>query len=251
MINDGLNFLVQETLNYVKTETETENLFPESCGLLFYVNKSMNTFSLRLLPARNIRETHAGLLKTADHENEFFLQHEKLSYFETNYYEVAEIMADQIGNRRFPIYEEDLFNVSDPGNSWWMKEDSNGMKIFFKSHALGPKNDLLKIGPLGDLSVAQRRFPELVKGLKTFIHIESCLGDDKFCEIAVSNESLDFFKEFKKIFTLGAISPEVEVAIKAHLNHSLYYYLQELAHLRRFWILGQSLITQEAKNLHQ
>lgn len=132
---------------------------PHAPGVIYRIDLGANTFCVRGFSTDNINLQ----LKALAHEpNKLMLLkatslEDQVFFFETKTYEVAEMIKDQIINRRFPLQEDAVCNISDPGYSWWMDITPGRFEIFFKSHAINREEKFLKLGPIGDAKIAMIR----------------------------------------------------------------------------------------------
>ena len=53
--------------------------------------------------------------------------------FEVSSRKYLDLIVQVLFNKRFPYQEELVFNISDPGYSWWLEECENGLNIFLNS----------------------------------------------------------------------------------------------------------------------
>lgn len=223
-------------------EEQNPNRFPATVGIIFKIEKGLNTFCLRTMASENMaldyEKIKANLfdpmlkrLKLSDEQDV-----SSLLFFETEDLDLAEIICDQMGGRRFPLDEDSLCNLSDPGFSWWLSEEEGGFRIYFKSHGLNRAGRFIKLGPLGDRKIASRRFSELLAGLGD-MGLEDFYCDDKCFGVFVEDEMNSTYKDLYSLFKKGEGYENLSGE-----NLTLSFYLRELAFLRRFWrLIEQSL----------
>lgn len=174
---DDISFLVQETLKEAEKSSQKETglfsqifskdkLPEEAPGFFYHLQQKVSTFVIRIYPSKNLREDYTNILKHPDlyptlrlEESDNF--EESLKYFECDNYQIAENIKIQLGNKRFPLFEERVFNVSDPGDSWWVKLEESRVTIYFKLSATVEMDSLIKLGPLGDPQKAVDTFSKL------------------------------------------------------------------------------------------
>jgi hypothetical protein len=166
---------------------------------------------------------------------------DKLRYFPLDHHVQAEIIHDLISNRRFPIHEEMMCNLSDPGFSWWLSKKASGFQLSFTLSVNGD-GEPVKLGPIGDQQLAMRNFQLLglllnEAGLN--LNVENESNRVQF------NDGEEFLlEEIKDLFEFGLVGEGLENLfkllarrIKDHSQlETLWFYLQEVAAMRRFWI---------------
>ena len=225
------------------------SLYPETPGVIYKIHNGPSTFCVRGYTTHNIKEAFVDLL---DHESTkrpiLKLAQDDDSgtvlFFETNTFELAEAVREQIINRRFPHQEDAVCNISDPGFSWWMDESShneNGIKqgrfeIFFKSHGINRADKYIQLGPIGDGSVAALRMNQAKTLLRSSFPISEFSCDDKSITVASQKPDHLGFISFKNIFLEGINNTTMENFPDNSMGRTLFYYFHELAIVRKFWI---------------
>lgn len=230
---------------------------PSEPGVLYHIQKSTSVFVVRTLASHNIREDYLKIAENPEDypslrliDGEKNLTSEKLRFFIVDHVSQAEIIHDQINNRRFPIFEEHMCNLSDPGFSWWMSKKGNGFHISFNLSVASENS--VKLGPLGDQQLATHAFHQLGdllcnSGLP--INIQNEINRIQFSE----GESF-LMDEFQDLFELGVIGAGLTDLFKllarrrqnATVLETTWFYLQELASIRRFWIQIQYDLSAES-----
>ena len=227
---------------------EEESEYPDHAGLIYHIQKTTSVFVMRTMVSRNIREDFEKILeKPEDYPSLRLLEGTKdeipqrLKFFLVEDEAQAEIIHDQIHNRRFPVNEELMCNLSDPGFSWWLKKGEKGFQIAF-TMSVATEENVVKLGPLGDKELALRNF-------QTFAELVSSAG----IEMNIQNETnrVQFtdceefiLEELKDVFEFGVMTETMQelfkiLARQVHQQSSLqttWFYFQELAAMRRFWI---------------
>ncbi|MBF0297963.1 MAG: hypothetical protein HQK51_04545 [Oligoflexia bacterium] len=243
------------TINSNVTSTQpvtfvTTSIYPTTSGIIYFINQNVSTFAIKALPVKNICKFMTSNISNSEFSNNL----DSLNFFPTEYFELAEVITDQIKNRRFPIYEEDVCNLSDPGFSWWMKETDYSFKVFFRSHGTNATQQLSKLGPIGDSSLALKRLKNLLTYAITLFPIKQSIVDDRQMSIVVDENSHNFdenakkhFNDIKKLFLLGQEPPAIDIIFKQELSKTLYYYLKELAGTRKFWIEIESKLKKSRR----
>ncbi len=245
---------VEDLTPIVGMREDWEFNLPSTPGLIYHVQLTNGLFVLRTLPSKNLRfdmslinekpEDYPSLRLIENGESKIF---EKLKFFVVEDFCLAEVIHHQVNNRRFPINEESLCNISDPGFSWWYTKREGGFQISFNlSH--NEDHDCLKMGPLGDQKVAIKQFEyffNLIEHLELEIEFHSdftkfsFFGNDDF----ILKELIDFFEfgligeSLKHLFKLLAKGNKDHASLE-----SLWYYFQELSAIRKFWIQIQKEI---------
>ena len=153
------------------------------------------------------------------------------NFFATSRLELAEVIADQLFNRRFPLEEDELCNISDPGGSWWMGREGRKVHIFFGGHYSDEK---VNLGPLGDVAVAHSLFKRGESWLRRLLPIEELFLSPKYLALSALDSEHDIFQQFCDIFLKGEKPDHPSFGTSA-----LSLYLEELAVVRRFWLCLQ------------
>ena len=224
------------------------NEYPAEPGILYHLQKSASLFVIRTLVSKNIRDDYQKIienpedypsLRLLDGESDDF--EKKLRFFMLENHLQAEIIHDQISNRRFPINEEIMCNLSDPGFSWWLTKKRDGFQISF-TLSVSPEENTVKLGPIGDHQLALRGFQQmesLMHEAGLDLNIQNETNRVQF------NEGEQFLlEELKDLFEFGVIGEGMvnlfKLLARRISDHSqletLWLYLQEVAAMRRFWI---------------
>lgn len=225
------------------------SLFPETPGVIYKIHNGPSTFCVRGYTTTNIKEAFKDLNDTESTKRPILkLSHDddfsSVLFFETDTFELAEAVREQIINRRFPHQEDAVCNISDPGFSWWMDESSlseNGIKqgrfeIFFKSHGINRADKYIQLGPIGDGSVAALRMNQAKTLLRSSFPISEFSCDDKSITVASQKPDHLGFISFKNIFLEGINNTTMENFPDNSMGRTLFYYFHELAIVRKFWI---------------
>jgi hypothetical protein len=222
-------------------------VYPENPGVIYKIDRSGSTFCVRGFIAESINEAMAELnsgslekrsvLRLAEADDASSL----VCYFQTDSIERAQVIKDQIINRRFPLIEDSVCNISDPGFSWWMNieddEDGNAkFQIFFRSHGIFRTEKYIQLGPIGDGSVAALRLNQARSLFNGSFPISEFSCDDKCFTVATSKPDHLSFVSFIKIFLTGENYTDLENFPDTNTGRSLFYYFHELAIVRKFWI---------------
>jgi hypothetical protein len=262
---DEIELMVAETFRHfhehfaTPEETETtepllvdeDDEIPSNPGLLYHIQKSASVFVIRSLVSKNIRNDFHHILNfPEDYPSLRLLDgsnsdiEKRLRFFILENYDQAEIIHDQLSNRRYPINEEIICNLSDPGFSWWLSCKGSGFQLSF-TLSVGVDDQAIKLGPLGDQQLTLRSFQKLQNLLVEAgfnLNIQNEVNRVQF------NEGDDFLlEELKDLFEFGVLGDGMtklfKLLARRTSDHSeletLWYYLQEVAAMRRFWIQVQ------------
>ncbi len=259
---DDIEYLVNETFkhfdqNFAHVEPRSELMmkedqdlteFPNEAGVLYHIQKATSVFVVRTMVSQNIREDfHKIMDRPEDYPSLRLLEagaediSGRLKFFLVENPSQAEIIHDQIHNRRFPIHEEMMCNLSDPGFSWWLTKKEKGFQLAFTMSVASDANTV-KLGPLGDRELALRNFQtleELVTSAGIEMNIQNETNRVQFtdCEEFI-------LEELKDVFEFGVVTDTMQDLFKilggqsAHQSslQTTWFYFQELAAMRRFWI---------------
>ncbi|MCO4793936.1 MAG: hypothetical protein KC493_09495 [Bacteriovoracaceae bacterium] len=216
-------------------------LAPQGPGLVYRVDKGSSTFCVRGFATENIEQSlldiESGEVVTREKLRlDDDLDYDTLNFFETDELAMAQIIIDQLFNRRFPIDEDILCNLSDPGFSWWLNLDEVGLNIFFKSHGLNRMDRFSRLGPIGDNAIACLRLNQASSFLRTKFAINEFSCDDKSLNITpVESKSLGY-QNFLELLVDGEFNWSIEDFSNDTHGRTMYFYFKELAALRAFWI---------------
>jgi hypothetical protein len=258
---DDIELLVAETFkhfhaNFQQSEAAPESPtinnvhpgLPEEPGVLYHIQKSPSVFVIRTLVSRNIREDYLKILELPEEYPSLRLVDGNTEDIETrlrffvveNHYQ-AEVIHDQLNNRRFPVDEEMMCNLSDPGFSWWMTKKGAALQVSFNlSTSLG--EGTMKLGPLGDRELAIRSFLAFGELLSKSGLPVSVVNEPN--RVVFEEEEELLLDDIQDIFEMGIIGSGItdlfRLLAKKNADEgameSLWYYFQELASNRRFWI---------------
>ena len=171
---DDISFLVQETFKDAEQNSKkrffpkfgAQDDLPETAGVLYHVQQNASTFVVRVLPSKNIRADFKNIKKHPDlypnmRLDDELIEQGELRYFECDSIQLARSVKLNLANKRFPTFEENVFNVSDPGDSWWMATGEGELKIYFKLSRTEKLHRLTKLGPLGDGKIYENLFLQM------------------------------------------------------------------------------------------
>lgn len=222
-------------------ETNAMPLAPDGPGLVYRIEKGASTFCVRGFATENIEQTLIDIesgevvtrekLRIVDE-----LDYDTLNFFETGELALAQVIMDQLFNRRFPIDEDILCNLSDPGFSWWLSSHEDGLEIFFKSHGLNRMDRFLRLGPIGDNAIACLRLNQVADFLRSQFAVNEFSCDDKSFKLFPVNSKSLGYQNFLELLVDGNFPYCIENFPNDHVGRTMYFFLKELAFLRAFWI---------------
>jgi len=237
-----------EVLPIMGMRAELDMSAPDKPGLIYHIQKTSGLFVLRSLPSKNLRQDFERIQQHPEDYPVLRLVDEKdphikkrLNFFVVSDHAQAELIHSQVSNRRFPIDEESLCNLSDPGFSWWFCRKENGFQISF-NHAYSQGLDLIKLGPLGDQKVAVKQLDVFLKITQEMqIPISLQLEPHKF---NVDGAEEQIVEGLRHVFEFGLISQTIHKLFKILATNpkylteveTLWYYFDELSAMRKFWI---------------
>lgn len=241
----------KEEKSPVLPEMGEKNELPQDPGLLYHIQKTNSVFVIRSFVSKNIREDYQRIIEQPeDYPSLRLLEggaenlEERLRFFVVDNFSQAEIIHDQMSNRRFPIHEELMCNLSDPGFSWWLTKKNNGFQLSF-TMSVSTDDSTVKLGPIGDQQLALRSFQNM-ESLMTEAGLDLNIQNES--SRVQFNEGEEFLlEELKDLFEFGVLGEGMTKLFKLLArrigDHSqletLWFYFQELAAMRRFWIQVQ------------
>lgn len=215
-----------------------EILYPDSPGLIYWIDAAGSTFGLRGLHTGNIsqvfksiKQGESDLLKKLRVDTSNCAEGPEFYFFETQTIEQAEVLADQYLRRRFPFSEEMVCNLSDPGFSWWMQDELQSFTLSFKTVGRVGRSESIQLGPIGDRKMASLMLAKLESHFPLFQL--SC--SEKAFSLSGARSAGPYFDELRKLFLRGE-TPHQCLEHLAKKNKTLGFYLSELAVLRSFWL---------------
>jgi hypothetical protein len=244
-----LDFLEERFAHFDMREAEVSSgpvVIPESSGLVYVVEKGVNTFCVRGFATEDLAQSiddlqNANRAERARLEVKNEVDWEAdLRFFETESIETAQMIVDQLINRRFPRHEDMLCNLSDPGFSWWMRDEGQKLVIYFKSHAVERGLESIQLGPLGDKRIAEQRLSQSSAVLSKLFPLAEFSVSERVVVISTSVAGHAGFEAFKNMFSSGS-NP---FAGENYLGPTLYYFFQELASTRRFWLQVEAEVSE-------
>ncbi len=219
--------------------------YPTGPGLIYKIDQAQGTFCVRGVVSRSIR---GDMLELSNLNSslrpilrvEPSAELSDIAFFETKNAELAEAIKEQIINRRFPKFEDSLCNIADPGFSWWMNvsmtEVEGRFEIYFKSHGVNRAEKYIQLGPIGDGGIAEVRLNQAKDLIQSSFPVTEYYGTDKSLVVATSKPDHLSFLTFKNIFLLGENHTALDNFPDNSIGRTLFYYFQEIAVIRKFWI---------------
>jgi hypothetical protein len=227
---------------------DAKDLLPEGPGLLYHLQKTTSLFVIRTFVSKNILKDYSAILEAPENYPSLRLLEggekditKKLRFFTLEDYSQAEIIQDQLANRRFPVNEEMMCNLSDPGFSWWLHKDKQGFNLSFNLSS-ADIDSVVKLGPLGDQQLAMANF-QLLEKLSLDSGLDLNLQNETNRVQLMEGEEV-FIEELKDLFEIGVMGETLIKLFKLLAKRTqyqsqletLWFYFQEIAAIRRFWI---------------
>ena len=227
-------------------DTEEEFDIPEGPGLIFYIDKGRGTYCVRGNKTESILDSLEEIVQGKPDALSFFRLKfsenlEEIQFFPTGTVERAEVIRDHLFNRRFPYEEEVIYNLSDPGFSWWLDAKEGELTVHFRSHGVDRAQELFKLGPIGDGHIAIHRLNQSINLLQEDFAIKFYESSDKGFTIRTA-ETTKAFQDFHQLLAYGEITEELERVFESCLNETDQLFFSELACTRQFWIKVEGII---------
>ena len=254
---DDISFLVQETLKEAAkfSETKFDSEVPADCsGVLFHVEKKSSTFVIRIKPCEDLSSDFHMMMNNPSHFPELKLNDcSDLLFFPCDDLQIATLIKDRFANKRFSMFEENILNVSDPGDSWWMDVSDSNIKVNLKLSQTNDIENLIKLGPLGDTEDSARIFSELRGYFQMLFPLADFSSTSNRFEMSAENKNHPAFLGFKNLLQSGEASYEFWEELRALENKyansefadslkQANHFVMELSQLRSFWIEIQNQI---------
>lgn len=222
-------------------------------GILYHLEKKTSTFVLRIFATENIAEDYKKITNNPDLYPQLRLENQEdnsiencLCFFECDSLHLARKIKKELANKRFPIFEEHILNVSDPSDSWWIKIDKSELKIFFKLSRTESMDQLIKIGPIADTQSSVDIFSKLYGYFQMLFPVADYAIDHGQLAIKCQRDHDQIFKALKEIFLTGEADHdfweylrqlELKSAQKPYLDslQKANLFLMELSTKRKFW----------------
>lgn len=251
------NFSSAATSNFdfdFSDEGDEFELPQEVPGFFYHLQIQNSTFVVRILESDNLlRDYHQILQYPEDYPSLRLLDEEdgkaivqKLKYFECDCLEIALAVKSHLSNRRYPKFEEHIYNVSDPIDSWWIKEAKNKITVYFKLSRTEQIEKLQKVGPLGDKELAVARLGQFYGYFNLLFPVEDFSCNPSSFSISTYDPENQNFKDLINIFTMGEVHHDFWLLLgnlelnakREQVRQSIRianYYMMELSVIRKFW----------------
>lgn len=255
MFEDEISKLVSETFAMTSNPSlMKENFYSdieEVPGVIYNLQHKGSTFVLRMIASENLAEDYPKIaqdpksykeLRISSNEDEF-----KLGHFECDSISIAKALIKQMAKKRFPLFEEHMLNISDPGDSWWACKDAGKLTVYFKLSKTENLENMIKIGPLGDGEQILERFKSLREVFGLLFPISEFYSAHGSLSVECTNSENKFFVDLMSLFFSGDVGHDFWIylgQLEAHAQseklrtqvREATYLLMELSVLRRFWI---------------
>ncbi|MDD0853841.1 hypothetical protein HBN50_12085 [Halobacteriovorax sp. GB3] len=217
----------------LEIETEQECVVEQQSAIAYHVLESSLTFCVKAIAVKDIHqfeltdEVRAQLKLNQDQAPEFFI---------TDCYERAQLTLTQIANRRFTKEEDMICNIGDPGFSWWLEKSDHGFSIYFKSYKVNRVDEAIRLGPLGDVQYAVRKFSWLSALFKEHFPVSEFSCDDTALHFYTSKQNDESMNHLIQVFEEGICSFDEEDFHLENDSLGLFYYLSEISDIRSWWL---------------
>ena len=223
-------------------------------GILYNLEIKASTFVIRILPSSNLADDYQKVLANPKNYPSLRLLDEsdktvrqKLCFFESDSFFLAKELKKELGNKRFPTFEEHVLNVSDPGDSWWISTESAELKIFFKLSKTEAMEKMVKLGPLGDTEHAIDMFNKLYGYFQMLFPVADYSSAHGQLAIRCEIEHDPIFKALIDIFVNGDADHafweylrdlEIKAEGKPYMEslQKANFFMMQIATMRRFWM---------------
>ena len=259
---DDISSLVSETFDQVERGMFAEKLLAadsfdqpdELAGVIFHLEKKVSTFVIRVESTDNLRDTYHKIVKDPSSYPKLRLDTEvdlrdQLDWFVCDSVMHEELIKHGLANKRFPLYDEAMMNISDPGDSWWFKSNNDSFSIHFQLSHMNNSDDFIKLGPLGDCSQVMENFRKLRGYFSILFPVSTYSSGHGQVVMGTSSPDNVVFQGIKDLFISGETGHMFwehlrNLEEKAQLNDENFlrslqkanFFLVELATIRRFWI---------------
>lgn len=237
LFKDDIESLVEETFFLAENPVLEKDSAPELPGIIYRIEKGVNTFCLRMAAHLDLKAA-LKLIEEGDDE-----LHEKLKIEENqediilevypveNLFE-AESICSTLAQRRFPLDEKALCNISDPGFYWWLSTSEGKLTVYFQSYGALEDASVEQIGPLFDAQVFRQVIGSVAQAYWQKNGVTNFLASRKSITWEGNAEVLH---ELSNWFSKGDIPASLIAWAESKGMKSLTYLVQEVASNRRFW----------------
>lgn len=247
MFQDEIEFLVQETFRIHGEYEEVKENVPEKPGIIYNLQKSSMTFATRMRVSDNIKTDHESISQHRERYPKLRLDGEdKVRWFECDSIDDASLIVNQLNNKRFPVFEENLCNISDPGFSWWLKDEGTSFSVMFNLSHTDQLLDLIKLGPLGDSEKAYKNFQKLYNFFNTLFATKTFSCSRSKMSVSIDMMKKGYFEDLKQALIHGEFSYGLQNFIVRKIMElnpvereafeDSFFFLKEIVLMRKFWI---------------
>lgn len=226
----------------------------EGPGIIFRIENAGHTFCIRGFATTNLKFRHGQIKNHRDEEASkklkinFQLENHAIHFFETDSVEKADKIVKHMINRRYPIQEDLICNLSDPGFSWWYDDAGDRITVFFKSHGIDRATKLTQLGPIGDNRKAGIYFNQVFKLYGLLFPVKEFSCTSKSLTISTHDQYSDTFRMFRRVFLEGVNEFELDYPFNSPIFCEFWYYLEQIASFRKFWLFVNDLLEAEEQN---
>jgi hypothetical protein len=233
--------LAMETMDLtrgMKSPTRGQDSKIEGPGLLYFLDRGEKTFCIRGLCWEDLKELSEkiseGKFKL---ENLCLYDSEKhdLLFYPTKTMDLANLVFQHAFNHRFPMKADLIFNISDPGFTWWMEMEDDGFQIFMRYPEKEKNEKMSNLGPLGDPKKAKIAINEIVLRLANLIPIEEFYCSEISFFLRVKDKKNFFFQALKNLFFQGGMEKEIIEYFGPYLGPTQLNFFTEISTIRGFW----------------
>jgi hypothetical protein len=244
---DDIESLVRETMSFHSEEHGNSPFdldeYPNSPGLIYWVQELKSSFRVHTMACHDLAEAKEHMYQDEDFTRGHSKSEMSIHFFETDYYELAEVIQDQVELKRFPKNEEYFYNLSDPGLSWWVKVDDDSLELYFKKSYFKEDDGFIKLGPLADPQVASLRMGRSLSLFNESFPVSLFTCDDNKLQIKVTSADHPNFIKFKRALIEGNLI-QLESLGFDRLDSSMGMFLRELVATRAFWMQLEEKLDQ-------
>ena len=237
---DDISELVNETFHQSSQPQKLEFLQNKS-GVIYRVDRSGQTFVIRMFISEDLAHNLKDLsdnpetypsLRLINADDDIFNQ---VHHFECDL-RMAKYLKSLFAGKRFPVKEEDILNVSDPGYSLWLKDDE-GIEIFFKLSQITEIKNLTKLGPIAHIEDLLEEFETHKVDFNRFFEVqELAINPTSFKLRAMKTPA---FKDFIQFFKTGVMTADFSKLIS---DTEMGRVFKRIAFARKFWLeIGKDL----------
>lgn len=244
--------------NHFTYDFEAQIMPPKGPGVFFKLQKSLGTFVIRSIAVNDLEKYYASIIKYPENfpslrlaQGELPIEKE-LKFFQTDTLAIAQILQSTVSNKRFPLEEENIFNISDPGFSWWLKKEDDHIEVFFKLAYTHDMDSLIKIGPLGEADSGKKVFEKLYRYFCALFPVSEFSSTQNSFIIGTSQKNSKLFNCFINMFETGEVDTYFWQQLKQleessqgkslDLVRIANEYMLELSNVRKFWVQIDKLL---------